>query len=1177
LEIFDRINIDLMRGSAIYSSCNDTSLPMRWVYSHTGASTVLFTNEGGAMAASFQLSYYVDAELYHCGSFIMPALVVGQSVIITDGSKSTNLMRRGESCSWLIRPVQDCSVSLLVNWVSIKHGSYVNVYDGSSSSDSMLWNAVGATTTVPPIITSTGKSLFMEYFSGSAGAIRYFGFEAETSSLFKGSKGSGRGFSSLAMSSAIDIAPPIRYTGNNFYVWYIRPAQSIGSITFTVSVLALLYPGDQLLILDGDSSVDDDEGSLYKDRVLAQYSGNVLPLSWVMSSGTAATLLFRTADSSSSSVTSDLFKVSYHSDGPNYHCGFTTNPAVLTSPSFLFTDGSSSTEAVYDNQQCDWSIQLTTWNSSDAHSVVLLFDRFDLYGGGSLSIYREGGELFSSIMDSSAVPGPIVLGGQSVQVSYSTGAQSLGRGFSLIYYGAYSSHSFPGNNIVTLKCSSVVSLSMALDAEQLILPNTNLQWLLKPANSTGSIYLSLIALNLSEDCETNYLDIFDGETTNSTDHLMGRFCRGSVTRANYRWLQSTSSTALLHFVSDHLSSSSGNFDISYFSDGPNYHCGGFVVNPAHVRAPSMVFTDGSGSGLPIFSDQYCEWVLEPSWYLFADSSTAMGDSSVVIVIEFLQCDLQGGSVQLFDGRDAHAPLLWSCLSCSVIPFPIVSTGGVVFVRFETTASSTPSSSSSSSSEEERGKGFTLMYWSTSSSALHPDRSPLAAQELVLQLPVELQLTSDTDNATAGFSLISYDSSSTLEVHPSYVPRPAADAVRSISDESYDGRPHNSASRFESLLQKQRVCGTLLTSDSSDTYLQESDSLQYKPTQRLRSFLSSTASSKAVLSLHADSSDGIGEPFLAAPPVCKYRLQSGSAQAISVRIISYVVGSGRLRIFIGGTAEGMSFEDHLLYDSEAPPTRDSLLVSLGGVHMETTEEGDSYVQSMNVTIPCGKSTVIVEQNSSLLLRFGNLIGDTGEMCSRYVLSLQPAVEQRDPLIPVYIAAACIALIAVVGMAVLYIRHSLATQGYVLYPSRLKPPVYRQITPIHPPHGGRWDRLFNWLLPRGTCVVCKTSGARVLTLNCAHRMCVECVSGYVESALGDVSMFPVKCPMHFEGCAGNVSALIAKRVLGPSQYNRFNEFSDRAIYGDGNYTVVSINASTAYRLPCHQLLIDYHVIN
>lgn len=46
-----------------------------------------------------------------------------------------------------------------------------------------------------------------------------------------------------------------------------------------------------------------------------------------------------------------------------------------------------------------------------------------------------------------------------------------------------------------------------------------------------------------------------------------------------------------------------------------------------------------------------------------------------------------------------------------------------------------------------------------------------------------------------------------------------------------------------------------------------------------------------------------------------------------------------------------------------------------------------------------------------------------------------------------------------------------------------------------------------------------------------------------------MFPVKCPMHYEGCTGNINAYLAKRVLSEVQYQRFNEFSDRAIYGDG----------------------------
>jgi hypothetical protein len=41
------------------------------------------------------------------------------------------------------------------------------------------------------------------------------------------------------------------------------------------------------------------------------------------------------------------------------------------------------------------------------------------------------------------------------------------------------------------------------------------------------------------------------------------------------------------------------------------------------------------------------------------------------------------------------------------------------------------------------------------------------------------------------------------------------------------------------------------------------------------------------------------------------------------------------------------------------------------------------------------------------------------------------------------------------------------------------------------------------------------------------------------------------MHFEGCTGVVGAKVSKRILSEPQYTRFLEFSDRAIYGDGNY--------------------------
>jgi hypothetical protein len=64
----------------------------------------------------------------------------------------------------------------------------------------------------------------------------------------------------------------------------------------------------------------------------------------------------------------------------------------------------------------------------------------------------------------------------------------------------------------------------------------------------------------------------------------------------------------------------------------------------------------------------------------------------------------------------------------------------------------------------------------------------------------------------------------------------------------------------------------------------------------------------------------------------------------------------------------------------------------------------------------------------------------------------------------------------------------------------------------------------------------------------------MKGYLESALGNISMFPIKCPMHYDSCTGHIDAKIAKRILNESQYIKFLEFSDRCIYGDGKISLL-----------------------
>jgi hypothetical protein len=114
-----------------------------------------------------------------------------------------------------------------------------------------------------------------------------------------------------------------------------------------------------------------------------------------------------------------------------------------------------------------------------------------------------------------------------------------------------------------------------------------------------------------------------------------------------------------------------------------------------------------------------------------------------------------------------------------------------------------------------------------------------------------------------------------------------------------------------------------------------------------------------------------------------------------------------------------------------------------------------------------------------------------------------------------------------------------------------------TPAHPRYNARWSNYLNRFLRKGECCVCKSADNVVMKLNCQHSLCLEDIKGYLESALGDISMFPVKCPMHYNGCNGGIDAYIAKRVLNEVQYTRFNEFSDRAAYGDGKGRLIAFS--------------------
>lgn len=130
------------------------------------------------------------------------------------------------------------------------------------------------------------------------------------------------------------------------------------------------------------------------------------------------------------------------------------------------------------------------------------------------------------------------------------------------------------------------------------------------------------------------------------------------------------------------------------------------------------------------------------------------------------------------------------------------------------------------------------------------------------------------------------------------------------------------------------------------------------------------------------------------------------------------------------------------------------------------------------------------------------------------------------------------------------------------------AYQRIAPQYPRYTPQFDNLRNKFLPTGHCCVCSEERIKVFKLPCNHALCMDDIKGYVDNALGNIQLFPVKCPMHYEGCTGFIGAEITKRILTKAQYERFIDFSDRAQYGEGmrcifcnNFVVFPEDGSTA----------------
>eukprot|EP00605_Chrysophyceae_sp_TOSAG23-4_P001677 GSChrysophyteH1.ASY1.ANO1.1843.1 assembled CDS len=1132
----------------LYSGCGDSDLIKNWLYSDTGRVYVIVDNTGNSQALPFyfKLTYLGEKSLYNCGSLSgQEDALTADSSFFSDGSRPSfdeiGALRPSMNCRWLIQPTSggdDDKITLMFNRVSLYRGSRVVVYDNFNASGPILWDSgqqfsysqfgseyAGRSITVPPPIISTAKALYVVYISGGNEDRDYHGFVGEYHLNDGFSRGVGSGESLLRMSSAIDVSLPgtqLLFPKDWEYTYKIAPdnIDAGARLTFAVNRINLPNAGDSLFIYDGlDPS---------NDPLLVELSGRVPPLTWFQTTGSDATLVFR---SNGDSLNWGDINLNFFSDGPNYHCGFTRNPAKLESPAMVLTDGSKGDDTLFKGQNCQWLVE--PYNSA---GIFLYFTYFEVQGG-FLEIYKSEynpdwtwtewrDNRIAIIENSMAIPAPMFLPYSKIGFRYVTDENPLpsGKGFHASYYrmsGDKLVESLPGDGVIKVFSSSLTHLG---NNEQYgyIQPMLDLTYQVNSIKAENDyMYFAFASMNLTS-CHA-HVRIYDGPSNSSP--LLGSYC-GANLNGGHSWVKTSSSQATVTFISDGEADYFGDFSLGYYSNGPNNHCG-FSVNPGYLKHQSMLFTDGSAESEKMYPDQNCFWIIEPDQIEELKAGTNTG----FIALEFIYNDLRGGEVEIYSGpyKDP-AQLLWRCADCQIIPRPIISKTGLFYVYYKSRAADEVAT---------YGKGFKAVYWSVDKTTKNTFFDTYESNGVILESPPGLKLQGGFANNSIAWHLgLTEGSINNLKFSPRVISDVTIDEA-SMAASVRDGRPAGDLFNFQSFNTTALTCGNVVGDGKNVLQNNIDEDFAVAATQWAGAYIESTETGKKIHELSGSNDLALSDPVdpqHEAAPVCKYILDSGSAQSITIGgTFTNPLGTGRLQIFGGKFGN-----DAVIYDSGQP----------ANFNPQTFQ---------GIKAPCGRALVLLSVNQtvagdnvghSLDLNYFPTPGDKTGDCEAYYISLLPVIIEVNPWIPYYIAMGSLCGSCLLFLCALYIRKL----SHKYYPENGCNPfkrirIYKIVTPRHLSYTPKWDAFRNKFLKTGECAICQDV-TKVFNLKpCNHKLCEEDMAGYLGAALGDISLFPVKCPLHYEGCTSTIDAHIAKRVLDKLSFDKFNQFSDRVKYGEG----------------------------
>jgi hypothetical protein len=861
---------------------------------------------------------------------------------------------------------------LLLRWVSLRPGARVTVYDSSDTSGYVLWNSVNAFAIVPPPILSTGNSLYITYTSNTLLASSFLGFQGDYYTAYSLTPGAGTRQEFYSMSSAIGIRLPDRlstitqpkYVASFEYSYLIQPQSSSSPVMLFFNSLNFPNCGDRLEIYDGkviDSS-----------KLLGVFCSVTTPYQWLLApSGQMLIRFIANADESRNAS----FDLSYYSDGPNYHCGFTTNPAILRATSMLITDGSQSSEVIYSNQYCEWIIS----PNGDNHGLFLYFDRLDISAGGELIIYdgtEYGANVLLQISGATVVPVPVFSDqSTSVRVVFSTSsAIGIGTGFSLAYYSMNYLHTGPGDDVIKIFSSSYSSLTLPRDIHTRQFISSNYTWHINPTNAAGAGAgggddddepLYLLVQNASiEDCLESIL-VSQGNPRARGPLILEVSCNNRISPPGYEWgswIKVTGPEMVVDFiskasVSNSLTTTKSDFNLAYFTKGgESFQCG-IARNPLKLTLTSYFISDGSKSKEKMHLGEVCEWMIE------------IAGEDNFLVFEMLSIDLRGGGqLWIFDGLNDTSTILWSCLDCVNIPPLLFTSRNQLFIRYR----------SPTMSSNQIGLGFQGLYWSFSKESNDFDLN----SDSLLLLPTGISFSPKVPrylNETIAWNLqLSEEREyTTLTSYPSYQSTPTLSSLV-----MRDGRNSETMTELFQRNHQQFSCGiieggimsanlqspfsiSLSSSQTSSLYV------SYNQTNKILSHLTGLWGTESFRNTMEGSSN-----LVRTPDTCVYILDTGQSipRSITLNIEQFVSKStGHLRVYGGVTGT------------------DRLLVDLF----------ETRTKVMKLQLPCGKGLIIIDSNSSSantstapMVDFGFRISyamnnfDNGKACKKYSKYLPP---------------------------------------------------------------------------------------------------------------------------------------------------------------------------------------------